>query len=188
MADSAWSFSAYILLLTSFNPCPSPYPASCNVRSVLCIHLLHPTFCILSSVACILQPALCSFCSASHILQPSLCIHPAACVLHPRPCMLSSQLAFHISQSASCILLASCLNRDLLGSAHSNHPALSVCLLIDTWDDTVVLPSGGHIHWKCPVGHSEGLCMSSWQLEFGWHVFCSLACWDGGRNRGIDGP
>lgn len=28
------------------------------------------------------------------------------------------------------------------------------------------------------------LCMSSWQAEFGGHVFCSLACWDGGRDKG----
>lgn len=41
------------------------------------------------------------------------------------------------------------------------------------------------------VGHCEGLvvglCMASWQLEFGWHVFCSLPCWDGGRKEGTKG-
>lgn len=28
-----------------------------------------------------------------------------------------------------------------------------------------------------------GLCMASWQLEFGWHVFCSLPGWDWGREE-----
>lgn len=78
----------------------------------------------------------------------------------------------------------------LLGSAPTTHPAPAVCLLIDTWDDLSALPSSGHMHF--PVGHSEGqamdLSMSLWQSEFGWHVFCSLACWDGGRDKGMDGP
>lgn len=79
---------------------------------------------------------------------------------------------------------------DLLGSAHTTHPASAVCLLIDTWDDPSVLPSAGHIHF--PMEHSGGQaldsCMSFRQSDFGWHVFCSLTCWDGGKDKGIDGP
>lgn len=81
--------------------------------------------------------------------------------------------------------LAGAVIEDLFGSAHTTHPGPAVCPLIDPG----VLPSGGHIH--LPLGHSEGqamdLCMSSWQLEFEWNVFCSLACWDRGRDKEMGG-
>lgn len=83
--------------------------------------------------------------------------------------------------------LAIAVMEDLSGSAYTTHPAPAVCLLIDTWDDPGVLPSGGHIH--LPVGHSEGqamdLCMSSWQPEFGWHLLLiDLLGWRKGQGDG----
>lgn len=64
---------------------------------------------------------------------------------------------------------------DLLCFAQTAQHTPAMCFPIYMWDDPGALPSGGHIH--LPVGHHEGramgLCMASWQLEFGW-VACLL--------------
>lgn len=86
--------------------------------------------------------------------------------------------------------LAVAVMENLLCFAQTAQHTPAVCFPIYTWDDPGALPSGGHIH--LPVEHHEGqamgLCTASWQLEFGWHVFCSLPCWDGGEAEGMDGP
>lgn len=73
--------------------------------------------------------------------------------------------------------LAVPVKEDLLGTPQ---PCISryVCGMTQ---EHLPLVGTSFVGW--PKGWVVGLCTAWWQLRFGWHVFCSLPCRDGGRKE-----
>lgn len=175
-------------------PVKTPQP-QCQAAGKQLLVLGHP-----QPTSCYLHLASCTLHSVAFVL------HSAAFILHPRPSILQLQPAPHTSQSTSypvltasptclwtvvteefiLVPLAVAVIEDLPGSIHTTHHDPAMCIPTHMWDDLGALSFGRHV--QLPVGHHEGqtmdLCTASWQLDFGWHVFYSLLCWDKGERRG----